>query len=282
MALHSLAHLEHQESLARLVAEGNGHAGLEWDRYLPLWEDGGRRIKELYAPLDEFARRVNTRSRQDRQLPWLNERLERLRRAASAFAKQHNLAVASWEGILTWRLATGLGSGHPTENGFSFDHSTGLPVIAASSVKGLCRTAASLYDWSPQMIERLFGPAEIIPGSPGAIGEAIYFDSFPVVWPRVEVDIANSHHPDYYGDSGQSGPQQQKTPFETEDPNPVNFLVVGEGVRFLFTVLAPPNDAGRLEELLRHGLSDLGIGAKTAVGYGRFVAGSTGPTTSQR
>ncbi|MFC1642672.1 type III-B CRISPR module RAMP protein Cmr6 [Myxococcota bacterium] len=274
MTLHALAYAGQENAVRRLIDDRAGHAGLEWDRYLPLWEAEGGRVREIYASVAEFAGRANERRGQE---PWLQECRERLRRATEAIARRRGLAVVSWEGMLIWRMATGLGTDHPTENGFSFDHATGLPVIPGTSVKGLCRAAAPLLDWETELIERLFGPEKVTAESPGRRGEAIFFDASPVSWPRLEVDIANSHHPEYYGNSGTASDadrrKKPKEPVETEDPNPVNFLTVAEGAQFLFSLLAPHEDKVRVHELLQSALRDVGIGVKTAVGYGRFIAG---------
>lgn len=263
----------HEGIVRGLLEEGAGHVGLEWDRYLPLWEGGARRVKELYSPLNDFAQRVNAQSRQDRQRAWLDECRERLTRAASVIARRRGLTQISWEGVLVWRLASGLGADHPTENGFSFDRTSGHPALSGKSVKGLCRAAAVLYGWEVEEVERLFGPKDVGPGVAGQQGEALFFDVWPVSWPCVDVDITNNHHQEYYAATmGASGRDHKWDPVGTEEPNPVNFLTVGAGSRFLFVLLAPNEDRARLEELLRFALREIGIGAKTAVGYGRFMA----------
>jgi CRISPR type III-B/RAMP module RAMP protein Cmr6 len=52
----------------------------------------------------------------------------------------------------------------------------------------------------------------------------------------------------------------------------VYFLVIESGVEFRFPILAQSNsDADTIERVLELGLDWLGIGAKTAVGYGRLT-----------
>jgi CRISPR-associated protein Cmr6 len=259
---HAFTYVDPENGVPALIGRCEGNVDLEWNRYLPLWQEGPQRVPNLYEPLAEFARRASERRGRE---SWLQEHRQRQRRATESIARYRRFAVVSWEGVLISRMAMGLGAHHPTENGFSFDHATGLPVISGRSVKGLCRAAASLYAWECEVIKRLFGPWTL-EGSTDKQGEAIFFDAWPTSWPNLEVDITNNHHPEYYRDS------KQNKPVETEDPNPVNFLTVAEGARFMFFLLVPGADKGRMQALLQSALGDLGIGAKTAVGYGRFAS----------
>lgn len=259
MAVHALVYAGRADGVRRLLDVRAGHPGLEWDRYLPLWQEAGGRVEKLHAPLRAFASRVN-----DRAWQWSQHWRERLSRAAEAIARGRGLAVISWEGKLVWRMTMGLGADHPTENGFFWDHATGAPVIPGRSIKGLCRAAAPLFGWESKTIEQLFGSDPGLETAKGVHSRAVFFDAWPVSW-QLEVDVANSHHPKYYTGSDQA------FPVEIEDPNPVNFLALAEGARFIFTLLVPRENEARVRELLQSALRDIGIGAKTAVGYGRFV-----------
>jgi len=67
------------------------------------------------------------------------------------------------------------------------------------------------------------------------------------------------------------------SPRETYDPNPVFFLVIEKGVSFSFPFMVPSEtDADKIEHLLELGLDWLGIGAKTASGYGTFEKENAG------
>jgi CRISPR-associated protein Cmr6 len=269
-----LVHGGQAQAVSVLIGQGLGNAGLIWDRYLPLWS-GNEREDKIYDPLSGFVERFNgsgNDSKQQRER-FLNQRRSRYERALAQLAQRRKQASILFEARLTWRFATGLGNDHPTENGFSFDHVTGLPVIPSTAVKGLCRAAASSFGWSEKEIEALFGPSEILPGIGGWQGHLFFFDAFPVQWPQLAVDIANSHHAGYYGstDTTSDRPKGRKTdPLETDDPNPVHFLAVAKGAHFLFPLLAPENEKTRIEDLLRNAIALFGVGAKTAVGYGRF------------
>jgi len=242
------------------------NAGLVWNRYLDLWSDGtppeipeGARRDALVTFADDY----NARGKLSQSLP--GKLLE------AVHARQTHV-LARWRGggrgevcqvALATRFTTGLGGPHPTEGGFTFDRSIGAPYLPGSSVKGLARAAARLH--ADPAIEKLFGPDAIGRDGDARTGDLVFLDAYPVSLPRLEIDIINCHHPDYY--SGRSS-----YPSETEDPVPVYFLTVAAGTSWIFRVLSRSGEhAGRGLELLRAGLTDLGAGAKTAVGYGSFV-----------
>lgn len=92
-------------------------------------------------------------------------------------------------------------------------------------------------------------------------GSLIVFDAFPEKLKSFEIDIMNPHYPDYY--------QDNEPPADWQNPNPVKFLVLPAGTRFNFYFLNPYD---QLESDLKNALQLLGIGAKTALGYGVFQA----------
>jgi CRISPR-associated protein Cmr6 len=103
----------------------------------------------------------------------------------------------------------------------------------------------------------------------GGAGLVIFHDAWPAVWPKLFVDIVNNHHPAYYTDG--------EDPGDWESPNPVYFLAVPAGTPFEFFLgRRRPDVPAALLNLARlwldGGLTHLGAGAKTAAGYGSFVA----------
>jgi len=103
-------------------------------------------------------------------------------------------------------------------------------------------------------------------GTTGSIGKVIFFDASPECPPVLELDIMTPHHLEYYkGD--------RKSPDGGENPKPIPFLAVGKGSKFNFYIAS--KDKKLLlwaESCLREALEDLGIGAKTRVGYGEMKA----------
>ncbi|KYF57866.1 hypothetical protein BE04_20325 [Sorangium cellulosum] len=254
-----------QAGIKRMRSASN--AGLVWIRYLDVWGDGVPpdipRSAVSRDALMTFAKDFSERGKLPGATPLrlLNavhsrqvRALERLRGAG-----------ATLQAALETRFATGLGGPHPTDIGFTFDRSVGVPYLPGSSVKGIARAAARLLEDPGK--DALFGPEETGASAKAWAGDVVFLDAYPVAWPRLEVDVINCHHPAYYG--GKAG-----YPAETEDPVPVYFLTVADRTTFAFRVLSrsgAEERAARAVELLRFGLSELGAGAKTAVGYGAFT-----------
>ncbi|MGE4518021.1 MAG: type III-B CRISPR module RAMP protein Cmr6 [Desulfobacteraceae bacterium] len=97
-------------------------------------------------------------------------------------------------------------------------------------------------------------------GSQNKKGSVIFFDSFPMEPPNIEPDIMNVHYPDYYS--------KDKNPTDDQNPNPIIFLTI-KNTKFKF--LLGSKDENLLEKskkYLSESLSEHGLGAKTAVGYG--------------
>ncbi len=253
-------------TIDRDTCASNG--GLVWNRYLRLWlwRDGTpptmKKDAERRDALVAFASTYSDRAR-------LTESNAAMLLKAIHARQGHILARwrsgghgETLECALAARFATGLGAPHPSENGFTFDRSIGVPYLPGSSVKGLARAAARLC--SDPSIETLFGPDRIDRDGDAKTGDLIFLDAYPAALPPLEVDIINCHHPDYYA-------EESPYPSETEDPNPVYFLTVSSGTKWIFRLLSRSGEhAAQGANLLRFGLKELGAGAKTAVGYGSF------------
>jgi CRISPR-associated protein Cmr6 len=96
-------------------------------------------------------------------------------------------------------------------------------------------------------------------GSQTKKGSLITLDAYPEKFNGFDIDIMNSHYPEYY--------QGDKPPADWQNPNPIKFLVIPEDTTFNFYFLNPYTD---LENDIRNALRTFGIGAKTAIGYGAF------------
>jgi len=186
-------------------------------------------------------------------------------------------------GKLENTLAIGLGNSHPMENGMAFHWSLGVPFIPAESFKGAVRFQflkklfeKRLREHGQQDLERVFEKVnrevgEIFGSSnEPSIGKAVFFDVLPVVngneGVRLTFEVSTVHFKDYYRGS--------RFPTEDQQPNPVYYLAVGKGQRFLFVYLVRRDLPEDMREILHeavHGvLSEHGIGAKTSLGHGRF------------
>ena len=102
-------------------------------------------------------------------------------------------------------------------------------------------------------------------------GEVIFFDAFPLSAPTIEVDVMTPHYGEYYS-------KKDQAPVDTLLPNPIPFLtVVNTDFQFLmgskkFSIQDKlwkyEGKELTLSEWLQKALTEHGIGAKTAVGYG--------------
>jgi len=211
--------------------------------------------------------------------------------------------VINYEAELKSPLITGIGQTHPNEVGMVFDHTMGIPFIPASSVKGIVRFAHMLEliksedldeykktDKDGEYIDEsnlktkipaIFGGDADEEGEKKTKklkGKVIFLDAYPEKKPDLHVDIMNPHYGDYYRDENVKTPpadcdENGKTPpADYLDPTPIKFLTVKQGTKFIFKAILP-KDSGLLQPLktaFENVLKDEGVGAKTAVGYGRF------------
>lgn len=228
----------------------------------------------------------------------LLEKKHQQQTAVLDFARQHMLTVIDGRITLKAPLCTGLGLSHPTETGMVLDRNLGIPYIPASSLKGACRFAHCvniaqtgspfvtrngdqiIVDENEPGLRMLFGASS--PASDGQIenmgnetakkGELVLLDIYPESIPEIKLDIMTPHFSDYYN-------QKTTTPTEEKPPIPIQFLTVSSGTQFrvrgfikpLGKTHIPMEEARMLAiEDLKKAVEDLGLGAKTAIGYGHF------------
>ncbi len=206
---------------------------------------------------------------------------------------------------LNWRMAVGLGHESVYETSMTLHHIYGIPYIPASSLKGVVRSyiiqevfrkdteePAEYWALQDKTFCKIFGTAKetklknkegkefkvisplIKEGKPTEhSGSIIFFDAFPTQKPNIEPDIMNVHYPKYYDDKNGT-----VAPTDFQDPRPIPFLTV-KNTPFQFVIGAKKeklnNDNLKINEKtidwwLEKALENHGIGAKTAVGYGRM------------
>ena len=113
-------------------------------------------------------------------------------------------------------------------------------------------------------------------GTTNQEGTVIFFDALPLPEsieekPILELDIMNTHYPGYY--------QGNEPPGDWQEPKPIFFLTVPSGIEFKIAAGLRAGDADHVKlasALLAGALSELGVGAKTALGYGRLEPVSDG------
>lgn len=202
------------------------------------------------------------------------------------------------------RLIVGLGGKGALEIGITLHHTTGLPHIPGSALKGLARSfilltiagemdidvayigaksaeAASkrLSDFDEELeageVNHPLAEAyRAVFGTQGEAGACVFFDGvlseLPPNGSLFMVDVMTPHFSEYYRSSG------GKAPHDADSPVPVNYITVNGGVVFDFAVgVRPgynnPDIYKPARAWLRAGLQEMGVGAKTAAGYGVFA-----------
>lgn len=222
----------------------------------------------------------------------------------NAIAERPGVEVETLTASVDWRLAVGLGQASVYENGITLDATDGIPYVPGSGIKGALRTflinvlyrseedrEGDAEDRALQNEEfcRLFG----VSADQSAVydearqGVVMFHDAYPrpTPTPRVEADVMTPHYQKYYQDG--------RPPTDDMSPNIIPFLTVTEA-SFTFAVSTRENgEAGTLTSnggtsgetppdhhesrldlvryWLRRLLTEHGLGAKTAAGYGFFV-----------
>ena len=270
MTLPLYEHIFHEKN--RIVrAPGKGNTGLWYDKFFQNWQRGKWQLKDK-AKLDwikqvvweKESQVVRRRIGDFHLLADYNNRIYRMVQALGGETRVYST---------NWHLATGLGLSHPLENGMTWQHNLGVPYLPGSTVKGIVRTWAEEWatNYSPGDIDRIFGPSsdkDKNSNDEKTVGTIIFFDALPVQPVKLAADIMTPHYQEYYSST-------DKLPGDWYNPNPIPFLVVGEGQLFMFA-LAPRkkeniSDLELVLQWLDEALTITGAGAKTASGYGRFT-----------
>ena len=195
----------------------------------------------------------------------------------------------------TSRFLCGTGYTSPIEWGFNFDWTTGAPILPGSSFKGALLSylefiaqmpvekwpsghKTKLLDsdtqWSKEEIIDVFGPQG--KEADKHIGGVIFYDAYPSDGDDkpFDVDVITPHYKKWYEGS-------KPFPDDTENPVPLHFLTVKQGVSFNFCYKIQPFDGAkhiknnnawnaRIDELIIECGRNYGFGAKTSSGYGYF------------
>jgi len=198
------------------------------------------------------------------------------------------------------RLIIGLGSYHPLETSITLHHIFGIPYIPGTALKGVCRMSVfwklaqekkniNLTNFQNQFYGNRNSEDsktlkyQFLFGAQDFKGLLVFLDAYPNIpddGKVFDLDIMNVHYPEYY-----SG---DEPPTDWQNPNPIFFLTIKEGISFHFSILfdeykfnheldeETKKEIGlnNLDEEIAHiiteALKEFGIGAKTRLGYGIF------------
>lgn len=217
----------------------------------------------------------------------------------TAYQDRADITIGQLEG----RLAINLADSLIQNAGICLDRLFGLPYIPGSAVKGVCRHAAlaelkaargsarrELFD----LVLKIFGCAENdfeaakpprkhgdnpkpagdffpfldLTKAKDQKGAVSFLPAYPVNEARLVIDLTNVHYPDYYR-SGRAEDQSK------ENPRPNPFPTVETGAQFAFCLVLNgmdnrPEVLAAAKRWLEVALTERGLGAKTAAGYGWF------------
>jgi CRISPR type III-B/RAMP module RAMP protein Cmr6 len=172
-----------------------------------------------------------------------------------------------------WRVAVGLGNRlNPYEIGLSMHGTYGWPVLPGSTIKGLTCAWARESGAAKQdaaTFTAVFGLPRVFDTDGAAAdeeaanhrGSVTFLDALPVGDAVAVVrDVVTPHVQPYYG-------KDPQPPAEYHNPVPAEFLVVSAGT-FAVDLLGPPGHVHQAAGWCATAIDELGVGAKTAAGYG--------------
>jgi len=163
-----------------------------------------------------------------------------------------------------WRMVIGIGTDHVQETSMTLHHVYGIPIIPSSAIKGVARS------W---VIEDNFNGKENLAlensdflkvfGNHEEAGKVQFLDAYPTGNSvTFATDIMNPHFPKYYAGTS--------LPTDDQNPVPINFLTI-EQTEFRFLLVSKEEALVELGKgWLSESITNKGLGAKTAVGYGYF------------
>lgn len=243
--------------LTAVHRERSTHAGLWLDKYL-----GAQTVEGDETGAGEKAKLI----REVSSLPVPEGYPRAFERRREAFVADPRVVLAPATAI--GRLIVGLGAKGALEAGIHLEHTWGVPLLPGSALKGLAAAAARKLvvddGWRPGSARAATSYDELF-GSTNDSGAVVFHDAWwdPTGCDTVPIalDVMTVHHADYY--QGRAAP-----PSDMDSPNPVAFASATG--RYLLAVEGAAEWAEAALHLLKLGLAELGIGAKTNAAYGRM------------
>ena len=255
------------------VLAGNTHPGLLLDKYVRSWDAEARPggfSERVQKPTLEDVARLSRSAPPGFEFDALRDRHTHVLTALDALTFH-----CTTLGPLTLHLART----SALENaGICLHPLYGFVYLPGTGLKGMARAYAETA-WLPAQPDEGAAEETIVavfgnrPGEPKKEGQrsgaVVFYDAWPVAWPKLTADILNNHHTDYY--------RGEDAPGDWENPEPVYFLAVPPDTTFEFAMAkrrmeTPDALLKQAREWLLGDLCHLGAGAKTNAGYGAFKA----------
>jgi len=182
----------------------------------------------------------------------------------------------------------GISSDEDTKMGFYFDHTTGLPIIPASSIKGVLRSLFGLNEKDKYQEEKKVFIEEVlkeigieksidIEALAKEIFEGLRYDQGSQEYKNISIYKRDIFYDAFIVRCGNDSLIQEDyiTPHKKalKNPVPLKIIKVAGGVTFRFNFELQDGiiSANEKERLFVFLLLWHGLGAKTNVGYGQFV-----------
>ena len=198
-------------------------------------------------------------------------------KALSAYAKRMAKLCQANRGKVCvykndWLVAIGLGNSHPLENGLLWHPTLGVPYFQGSTVKGMARALMTAWGADESVISKWFGSSS----ADGQTGDFVFLDAVPVSSVMLKETLATPHYGDWYLKGADNPTDKSVQPADWHSPVPVGFLAVEKAV-MQFGVMprqgasVSDDEIEQINNVIALALEHVGIGAKTATGYGRMV-----------
>jgi CRISPR-associated protein Cmr6 len=167
-----------------------------------------------------------------------------------------------WTGDIQGRMIVGIGVASVRETGISLLRPWGVPFIPGSALKGVAALMARSHAgdaWRPGTDghRALFGD-QLLGGC--VVFHDAWWDPNSGASLPLDLDVMTVHHSAYYGGGAEP-------PCDWNEPTPVAFITARG--QYLVALSGPASWVEAAGALLAAGLAELGVGAKTAAGYGR-------------
>jgi CRISPR-associated protein Cmr6 len=211
-------------------------------------------VRKLIERLTQYSSRAD--------LSRVNKHLNQIKQAYSSL----KFPVLDLEAKLTYKGLVGASSSFGQlafQVGLSFDPLLNVPYVPGSSIKGAVKAASRLKNVIPddELLGELFGN--------NSVGRLDFSDAYPVEGGVKEYILIPDVLTPHYSKGGEDilGEDQVM-------PTPIPFLSIAPATKFRFLIAdrAQKADQPFLETLLKAVAVafSLGVGAKTALGYGTF------------
>lgn len=244
--------------------------GLLFNKYVSAWSDDWmseeKRGKEKVNLKAEFLDKIEKESFYIKQSKDAVDSIYKRQLSMIQGLKSSDWHVESFNATTDSRLIIGIGGTSVIETGMTLHPLYGFPYLPGSSLKGLARAYAEIAEVaSKEELHVIFGSDNKNPhlASENIQGRVFFMDGLPTSFPKLDIDIMNPHYSEYY--------QGNKPPADYLNPVPVTFLAIATGQPFSFCLYSRHKElVTKAKEWLIGGLTQVGAGGKTNVGYGYF------------